>query len=684
MFETLKKMFRPEKKGFDRKSIDILLGTQKSEFDVTSRWAGACIDVISRSVANVKWELYTNTSKGAVKIEQHQFLSLLNQFNNKATKYECLSKTAANFLTYGKAYWILQRATPDDKPTAIFVPLSSQLQPIGYDSMGYPISYSFTSSTTNPIGLETQIISASNVLEFKTPDGKSVVDSILDVLETDAAMMGWNKGVMQNNARIGGIFKVSEGLDENEIKALKAQLLTEYSGYGNSGKFLFLKNGTDFVPDSYNPKDLDFVNGRNANRDEILSAFGVPKILLGLESGYNRATAVEAERVFAKYTLEPLVEQLVETINEYLTPIFGQDLWLDFETLAPEDKEIKLMEWTAGFNKWLTANDIRRQDNLPDVVGGDSIYLTLAEVPTMNDESATQTKTLRASGKKVVTAKQKNIASRIESRNARYKLMSDDITAGIMKKVNDLQNKGKVVVKIKEVKGYDRIKSLNKEAYWSAYVELKNKNSNSWKSTLNKLFTKQKEVILNKLDGKKSAEFKIAADELFNADEMTTMTMSIIKPEYYNSIMSGLGMGAELIGEQMDRTDMINNWVQKVAEPYIRSINDTTYNDLSKLIDDNQSDLQGLKDGIESYFTDVTPDRADMIARTESARALTAGEAMSWDGYGVENVEWYLAGSDPCVTCMSNSTKVWTIQQAEMGISEYSHPDCECLWLPII
>ena len=69
---------------------------------------------------------------------------------------------------------------------------------------------------------------------------------------------------------------------EAQFARLKSELETNYQGAANAGRPLLLEGGLDWKPLSLSPKDMDFVEAKNAAAREIALAFGVPPLLLGL------------------------------------------------------------------------------------------------------------------------------------------------------------------------------------------------------------------------------------------------------------------------------------------------------------------------------------------------------------------------------------------------------------------
>jgi len=75
--------------------------------------------------------------------------------------------------------------------------------------------------------------------------------------------------------------------------------------------------------------------------------------------------------------------------------------------------------------------------------------------------------------------------------------------------------------------------------------------------------------------------------------------------------------------------------------------------------------------------------RMEMIARTETARAVSAGTLSGYKEAKVRKVR-FEASSDPCEVCMGYDGNVYTLREADGMIPGSTHPNCRCVWVPVI
>jgi len=673
------------------------LGGWSKETEFYSRWIFSCVNLISNKLAETEWRLYQMNKKGeVVELLDHELLGLLYKFNDQMTKFDSLKLSFIYFLLQGQSPWVLDK-NEKGKTEQIFVVPPTQLKVAGKDENGNPTQYKYNGT----------IYSKDKVIIFKNPDpnnpkvGRSHIEAIREVAETDDKMTKWNKNLMISGAKPSVVVEVPAILQPDEQKLLQEQFNEAYGGFENANKVMVLSNGAKMNPYSIPPKDLEWIQGRGMNRDEILSVFGVPKILLGLEGQYNRATAETSEMVFGKYTLDPIMTMITEQLNEFLVPIFGDNLYLDFESFAPEDSELQLRWLQAGTNVWLTVNEARESLGKEPLIGGDSIYQSIANVPTMTegkkdcdcghdhkDNTKRELKAVNLSS--VPLSKQRKIKIKINSRNIRKKRFGEEIASKAIEKLEKKQRDKEAVLSVKVGEAKESRLDLDdaaKEKIWRNYVELKDNVASGWKQKFLQIFERQAKELQAKLNKKDFKKIK-PAELLFDEDEEIELTMRIIEPQYFASLALGADAGVSLINEpkiNLASIPKVREWTERVAEKYAKDITKTTAEQFTKLITDGVEAGQSpaaLSESIQGYLETVAESRADMIARTESARALTAGEAFAWEEYDIKECEWYLAGSDPCEVCVSNSMADWSTKEAQQGVVEYSHPNCECTFLP--
>ena len=123
------------------------------------------------------------------------------------------------------------------------------------------------------------------------------------------------------------------------------------------------------------------------------------------------------------------------------------------------------------------------------------------------------------------------------------------------------------------------------------------------------------------------------------------------------------------------------------ANVTIKGIEETRYNDLAGVLARSVSDGLGVDETakqIDAMF-DKGADWADMVARTETARAVTAGTLDSYADAGVTKVEW-LTADGGCAICGEYESMGPVEMDQGFGDVEGppAHPNCLCTLLPVL
>jgi hypothetical protein len=140
----------------------------------------------------------------------------------------------------------------------------------------------------------------------------------------------WNKALLDNSARPSGALVYGNGatMTAAQFERLKSELEETYTGARNAGRPMLLEGGLDWKAMSLSPRDMDFIALKNGAAREIALALGVPPMLVGIPGDNTYANYAEANRVFWRQTVIPLVQRSVQALSAWLTPAYGHRLTL--------------------------------------------------------------------------------------------------------------------------------------------------------------------------------------------------------------------------------------------------------------------------------------------------------------------------------------------------------------------
>lgn len=657
--------------------------TKSDALDFYKSWVYACVARRSMGLAQIEFRLYRLKKNGDVEeIMEHELLELLYRVNPEMTKYNFIQLSIIYRDLLGASPWVLTKVNESDKyPSNIYIARPEYFR-VQKDKSGQLVGYTYQIGTFKKTYSPDEVIFLKNYNPRNPDRGIGVIEAVRMTAENDDYILQSNSNLLKNNARPSGFLETSTNVSRETRKRLKKEFEKEYQGYENTYKPMLLEGGMKYKQVSLPPKDLDFIESRKMNRDEILSIFGVPKPVLGVFEDVNRASAVAAEYVFNKWTLEPLATEMVEQLNEFLVPKFGTDLWLSFEPLARDDQEMDLKRKTESWNKWMTTNEIREMEGLEAVNGGDYIYMPLSNMPLIGGEQKQEQFIKIKAGRsgQINLKTQKLIKKRILNRNLRINKIAQKATDKIISKI---EGEKKVVLKIVK----DKTKSVSdeqKKMFYKSRMEQEVQLEKLWKSKFIEFFEAQKIRFIESL--KENYKKDVAEDYGVSKTQELQATIDLISPLMYETVMSGIRGASELVGEDMIvDMDFIREWLSKVSQETGETINNTTIENFAEALKEGVAegeDIGKLSKRVEAVFDFAKDSRAERIARTETSRGVVEAHRKTYEHYGYTDVEWLLSPG-ACSLCIVKSLEEWTVKSIEGQIPGQTHPNCKCDFTPL-
>jgi len=133
------------------------------------------------------------------------------------------------------------------------------------------------------------------------------------------------------------------------------------------------------------------------------------------------------------------------------------------------------------------------------------------------------------------------------------------------------------------------------------------------------------------------------------------------------------------------------SYANKHAARLVTEMDLETKDRLAKVIADgiqNKRGIDGLARDIRKGFDDMTKYRSQLIARTETAGALSKGSIDRMEDMGVTGKEWVTVGDDKVSDeCLGNEAEgAVPIDHVFSGgvLNPPQHPDCRCSLAPVM
>ncbi|MCD7721696.1 MAG: phage portal protein [Prevotellaceae bacterium] len=250
-----------------------------------------------------------------------------------------------------------------------------------------------------------EVIVIRGIVTRNHPEGESIIhyaartaslSATIESLSLESAAKGGRQKLIMQQKPEGSMLGLG-GLSPDEMKR-QAERLQE-SIYDKD--VIFDSSVSNITPINMNAVDLQLLDTRKFSVADIARFFGVPRNLLMDDSNSNYKTAEDSTLDFMSRTLNPLVLEIEAEFNAkmLLPEEYGRKLYkfdthqlfaLDINTLASYNRA-RLETGIAS------VNELRKEQNLPAVEGGDEHYVScnlapvgsakLSGEPTTNTES---------------------------------------------------------------------------------------------------------------------------------------------------------------------------------------------------------------------------------------------------------------------------------------------------------
>lgn len=342
------------------------------------------INLIATAAASVPWKLFQKQSKDKIELREHPLLALLQKPNHYMAGAEFFEQLFAYKLIAGEAFVkiVLNGTIPKElhllRPDRVNVEIDKNGLVSGYR---YKINQKEIFYPVNKISGKTSVLHIKNFNPTDDLRGLSPLAAAAASIDQYNESSSWNLSMLKNAARPSGALIVKSNghndsyLTDDQFEDLREQLNEIYTSSSNTGRPILLQGGLEWQEMSLSPKDMDFIESKHSNARDIALCLGVPPQLLGIPGDNTYNNYQEARLAFWEDTIIPILDDLVDALNNWLTPQFANNLMLTYdldEVSALSSKREKL--WSKLENaSFLTTNEKRRIIGLSPINKGDEL-----------------------------------------------------------------------------------------------------------------------------------------------------------------------------------------------------------------------------------------------------------------------------------------------------------------------
>lgn len=345
----------------------------------------ACINEITRAAKGIKWKLYSGSGDNRKPVEDHDLLNLMHRPNPK-TAWGAFFEQYIGYLEMAGNSYIVRNGPTNKPPTELWT-LRPDRMKIDKGTILEPVaSYTYSAGGTMvkmlPDNLGQTVLHTKFFHPVDDWYGLSPLEAACRNVDQSNEIQKWNVALMQNSARPSGALVTDRDLSGEQFDRMEGALIEKFTASQNAGVPMVLEGGVKWETMSLTPAELDWLGGDERTTRKICSAFGVPPELIGVmaKGGLNDSNFVQARKKFYLETILPLMDFVRDDFNNWLTPLFDDGLFLDYDRddieAIQEDRDII---WTRAANaiksSLPTVNEGRAMVGLPPLPGWDVILV---------------------------------------------------------------------------------------------------------------------------------------------------------------------------------------------------------------------------------------------------------------------------------------------------------------------
>lgn len=355
-----------------------------SAMQMSAVWAA--VRILAETVASLPFEIYTKENDGSRK--QAISSDLRNLLRKKPNRYqtpvEFWESMMLNLAISGNAYAIIERV--GGKRIVSLLPVSSaQIETSMLDD-GTVIHALTTDSGVRVYSQE----SMWHVKLF----GNGIVG--LSPLAYAAKCIGIAiaadnrvSKIYSNGAKPSGVLTIDKVLKPEQ----RAQIKKQFNGldYGNDDRLYVLEAGMQYTQVSMSPKEIELLDSRRFQIEDIGRFFGVPSILLNQTFGQSSlgSNVSQILEAFYKLNLRPYLEKFESSVVCWLLNSTPDEFEceFDFNALIRGDEKTRIETYARAIQTaQMTPNEARSKEGRGQLEGGDKLMIQGATVPVTEQE----------------------------------------------------------------------------------------------------------------------------------------------------------------------------------------------------------------------------------------------------------------------------------------------------------
>ena len=642
-----------------------------------SLYVYACVSKLAETLGSIDFQLVKikNSAGEVEEVKNHEILDILYNWNPYYTKAEAIEIDTINRQLTGDSF-ILKVRNNNGRVVELW-----NIRPDLVTIKGHPEKYIDYYEIRNTDDGTAVIVQPGDIIHIKHPSpleqyfGMSPLSAAQVRVDIEDYASEYQRDFYLNQARPDALIEIDRNITPEQKKQLIEGWEKRHGGLGSNSKIGLLTGGARYHQISLSQREMDYIESMKATRDDILVAFKTPKPIVAVtdSTGRSRAEAEVLQEIYLSGTVIPEIKRLVDKLNEqFVIPEYGEEYELRFIDPVPDSREYRLAEFTAGCDRWLTANEIRADLGKDPIEGGDVLYRPLGVMP--------------AGEPMPVRTIERNFKNLHGKRKLRIKMDLEDSIRQKAKEVNDEITKEYGSGSL--FKDIDRRRAYHEKAN----MQIDRRAAKMERGIIN-IKNEQKNDFLKRYK-KSKPRTKKDLRTVFNFRQENKRLAEWILP-YLNEFYMEAGKEAmELLTSEpfqvekaMTASELLK-LLEKRAVFFAKSVNETTFQALAKTLSEGIEEgesIDKLTKRVNNIYKDFNQYRAATITRTETNNVVNEANLQAYEQAGAQGKEW-IATLDDRVRdehLLMDGEIVGIRENFSNGLPAPGEINCRCVIAPV-
>jgi HK97 family phage portal protein len=267
-------------------------------------WQYAAIYAIASSAAMLTFGTFkkaVSTKGGDYELDENDKITrLFAKPNPYQTSHEFMEASFWSLELSGKLFY--ECVPSKQNPEQIYV-LDPRRMTVLKDAKKFIVGYEYDLNG-EPVPLTPDQVVFHRYHDPNDPwEGLSASTPAGDSINSDISANVYNNSFFTNSAIPALVMEFDRRIDQQEAEKIERHWAKGFRGGKKSHKLAVMWGGGKLSPIQKTPRDMEFVKQKALNREEILSSYGVPPVIVGLLEQSNYGNSKEQKKLFWQQTM---------------------------------------------------------------------------------------------------------------------------------------------------------------------------------------------------------------------------------------------------------------------------------------------------------------------------------------------------------------------------------------------